>query len=101
MLAVTGVYLQLMADVALLERQRAEVSLAEASHRQAEAQTEAGNKAPLEASRSLVELQTEQQRLRAQEGQVEKRQIQLDRLIGLSLSVRVEPTISLPLCRPR
>ncbi len=90
-LAVTGIYLQLMADTALLERQRAEVHLAEASFKQAQAQADAGNKSALEASRSLIELQTEQQRLRAQQGQVEKRQIQLDRLIGLPLKVRVAP----------
>jgi len=90
-LAVAGIYLQLMADTALLERQRAEVTLAEASYKQAQAQADAGNKSALEASRSLIELQTEQQRLRAQQGQVEKRQIQLARLIGLPLKVRVSP----------
>ena len=90
-LAVTGVYLQLMADLALGERQKAEVAYAEASYKQARSQAEAGNKAPIEATRSLVELQNEQQRLRSQLGQIEKRQIQLDRLIGLSLGTHVRP----------
>ena len=53
-LAVTGVYLQLMADLALVERQRAEVAYAEESYKQAQAQADAGNKAPIEATRSLV-----------------------------------------------
>ncbi len=64
-LAVTGDYLQLMATTALIEEQRAEVEYAEASYKQARAQADAGNKAPIDANRSLVELQTEQQRLRS------------------------------------
>jgi outer membrane protein TolC len=90
-LAVTGVYLQLMADLALSERQKAEVAYAEASYKQARTQADAGNKAPIEATRSLVELQTEQQRLRSQLGQIEKRQIQLARLIGLPLRTHIQP----------
>ena len=90
-LAVAGVYLQLMADLALAERQKAEVAYAEASYKQARVQADAGNKALIEATRSLVELQTEQQRLRSQMGEVEKRQIQLARLIGLPLGTRIQP----------
>jgi outer membrane protein TolC len=90
-LAVSGVYLQLMADIALGERQKAEVAYAEAIYKQARSQVEAGNKAPIEATRSLVELQREQQRLRSQLGEIEKRQIQLARLIGLGLGTRITP----------
>jgi outer membrane protein TolC len=90
-LAVTGVYLQLMTDLALVDRQQAEVKYAEAIYKQAKTETDAGNKAPIEANRSLVELQTEQQRLRSQQGEVEKRQITLDRLIGLPLGTHVQP----------
>jgi outer membrane protein TolC len=90
-LAVTGVYLQLMADLALIDRQKAEVSYAQATYEQARAQVEVGNKAPIEANRSLVELQTEQQRLRSQEGEVKKRQIQLNRLLGLPLGTQLQP----------
>jgi len=99
-LAVAGTYLQLMADIALVDRQQAEVRLAEASYKQAKAQTDAGNKAPIEANRSLVELQTEQQRLRAQRGAVRKRQIQLARLIGLPLSTEIAPKDSLDVLSP-
>ena len=94
-LAVAGVYLQLMADSALVDRQKAEVALGKATYEQAEAQADAGNKAPIEANRSLVEYQTEQQRLRAQMGEVRKRQIQLARLIGLPLSTRIVPRAQL------
>jgi outer membrane protein TolC len=90
-LAVTGVYLQLMSDIALLDRQRAEVAYAEATYRQARVHVDAGIKAPLEASRSLVELQTEKQRLRSQTGQVQKRKIQLSRLIGLPAATDIRP----------
>jgi outer membrane protein TolC len=90
-LAVAGVYLQLMADIALGERQKAEVAYAEATYKQARTQADAGNKAPIEATRSLVELQREQQRLRSQQGEIEKRQIQLARLIGLSIGTQINP----------
>jgi outer membrane protein TolC len=44
-----------------------------------------------EANRSLVELQTEEQRLRAQRGGIEKEKNQLARLIGLppGLNIRL------------
>ncbi len=90
-LAVAGVYLQLMADIALVDRQKAEVNLGSATYEQAKSQADAGNKAPIEANRSLVEYQTEQQRLRSQMGEVTKRQIQLARLIGLPLSTQIVP----------
>jgi outer membrane protein TolC len=90
-LAVTGVYLQLMADLALVDRQQAEVAYAQESYKQADAQADAGNKAPIEATRSLVEFQTEEQRLRSQLGEVEKRRIQLARLIGLPLGTQIQP----------
>jgi hypothetical protein len=46
-------YLQLMADIALGERQKAEVAYAEATYKQARTQADAGNKAPIEATRKL------------------------------------------------
>jgi outer membrane protein TolC len=82
-LAVTGSYLQLMATAALIEEQRVEVEYAAASYEQARAQADAGNKAPIEANRSLVELQTEQQRLRSQVGDMQKQKNALARMIGL------------------
>ena len=88
-LAVTGAYLQLMATSALIEEQRVEVQYAEASFKQARAQADAGNKAPIDANRGLVELQTEQQRLRSQTGDLEKQKNALARLIGLPLGISI------------
>jgi len=88
-LAVTGKYLQLMATTALIEAQRVEVQYAEASYKQARAQADAGNKAPIDANRSLVGLQTEQQRLRSQLGDLQKQKNALARLIGLPLSLEI------------
>jgi outer membrane protein TolC len=89
-LAVTGVYLQLMSTIALVDEQEKEVEFAEASYKQARAQVDAGNKAPIEANRSQVELQTERQRLRSQRGDLEKQKNQLARLIGLPLGLNIQ-----------
>jgi outer membrane protein TolC len=89
-LTVAGLYLQLMASTAEMKQQQVEVQYAEASYKQAQAQADAGNKAPIEANRSLVEFQTEQQRLRSQRGDVEKQKNQLARVIGLPLGIDIE-----------
>ena len=91
-LAVTGAYLELMATSALIDAQRTEVQYAEASFKQARAQADAGNKAPIDANRGLVELQTEQQRLRSQVGDFEKQKNALARLIGLPLGLDISIT---------
>ncbi len=88
-LAVTGEYLQLVATDALVGEQKIEVQYAEASYQQAQVQADAGNKAPIDANRSLVELQTEKQRLRSQLGDLKKQKNQLARLIGLPLGVDI------------
>jgi len=88
-LAVTGTYLEVMATTALIDAQRTEVQYAEASYKQARAQADAGNKAPIDANRSLVELQTEQQRLRSQLADVQKLKNALARLIGLPLGLEI------------
>jgi outer membrane protein TolC len=89
-LAVAGVYLQLMSTIALVDEQEEQVHYAQVSYKQARAQVDAGNKAPIEANRSLVELQTEQQRLRSQRGDLEKQKNQLARLIGLPLGLNIQ-----------
>ena len=88
-LSVTAVYLQLMATTAEVEQQQVEVEYAEASYRLAQSQADVGNKAPIEANRSLVELQTERQRLRSQLGDLEKQKNQLARMIGLPLGLDI------------
>jgi outer membrane protein TolC len=98
-LSVAGVYLQLLASKAEVQQQQAEIQYAEASYQQAQAQVDAGNKAPIEANRSLVELQTERQRLRSLSGDLQKEQNLLARLIGLPLGLEimtVEKLIPLP-----
>jgi outer membrane protein TolC len=82
--------LQLMATIALIQEQRIEVQYAEASYKQARAQADAGNKAPIDANRSQVEMQTEQQRLRSQLGDLQKQKNTLARIIGLPLEVDIQ-----------
>jgi len=89
-LTVAGMYLQLMASQAEMEQQKVEAQYAEASYKQAQAQADAGTKAPIEASRSLVESQTEEQRLRSQRGDVEKQKLRLERAIGLPLGIDIQ-----------
>jgi outer membrane protein TolC len=99
-LAVAGSYLQLLATAALLEQQQVEVQYAQASYKQANAQFEAGNKAPIDATRSLVELQTEQQRLSSERGDFRKQKNALARLIGIPLGVEITLTEKLPETAP-
>jgi outer membrane protein TolC len=84
-LAVGGSYLRVLATQALVASQVEQVRYSEASYNQAKAQFEAGTKAEIEASRSFVELQTQQQRLSSQQAQLLKDQMSLSRLVGLPL----------------
>ncbi len=82
--AVGGSYLRVLASIALVESQEFQVQSAEASYKQAAAQAQAGTKADIDANRSLVEFQTEQQRLSSQRGDLIKQKIQLARILGIS-----------------
>ena len=84
-LAVGGSYLRVLATQALVASQVKQVQYSEASYKQAKDQFEAGTKAQIDATRSLVELQSQQQRLRSQRTQLEKEQMALERLIGLPM----------------
>ena len=84
-LAVGGSYLRVLATQALVASQEQQVRYSEASYNQAKAQFEAGTKAEIDASRSVVELQTQQQRLSSQRAQLLKDQMSLSRLVGLPL----------------
>jgi outer membrane protein TolC len=99
-LAVAGTYLQLLATSALIEEQQVEVQYAEASYKQAQAQADAGNKAPIEATRSLVEFQIEKQRLSSENGDFLKQKNALSRLIGLPLGVEITLAEKLPTSTP-
>jgi len=99
-LAVTSIYLQLMATVALIEEQKTEVQFAEASYQQARAQADSGTKAPIDATRSLVELQTQKQRLQTQLGDLQKQKNSLARMIGLPLGIDIDISEKLEAAAP-
>jgi outer membrane protein TolC len=84
-LAVAGTYLQLLATAARVDSQRAQVDNARAVNQQAEVRKTAGTNARIDVVRTLVELETQQQRLNALEADVRKQKIGLARLIGLPL----------------
>jgi outer membrane protein TolC len=84
-LAVAGAYLQTIATEARAGSQRAQVENAQAVYRQAEVRKEAGTNARIDVTRTLVELQGQQQRLTALESDLRKQKLVLARLIGLPL----------------
>lgn len=84
-LAVAGTYLQTVATAARVDSQRAQVENAQAVSRQAEIRRAAGTNARIDVMRTLVELQTEQQRLNSLQSDLRKQKLVLARLIGLPL----------------
>lgn len=83
-LAVCGSYLQALANQALVSYDLDQVKYAQAVYDQASAQYQAGTKAEIDVTRSLVELHSEQERLASDLGTEAKQKLQLARLIGLS-----------------
>lgn len=84
-LAVAGSYLQTVAAAARVASQKTQVDNAQAIYNQAVVRKEAGTNARIDVVRSLVQLQTEQQRLSSLEADLRKQKIALARLIGLPL----------------
>jgi outer membrane protein TolC len=84
-LAVAGAYLQTIAIDAGVGSQRAQVENAQAIYRQAEVRKEAGTNARIDVTRTLVELQGQEQRLNALQSDLRKQKLALARLIGLPL----------------
>ncbi len=84
-LAVAGAYLQTIATDARVGSQRAQVENAQAVYHQAEVRKEAGTNARIDVTRTLVELQGQQQRLNALGSDLRKQKLVLARLIGLPL----------------
>lgn len=84
-LAAGGTYLQTLATMASVESQRAQVQNAQAIYNQALVRKQAGTNSKIDVMRSLVELQTEQQRLAALEADLRKQKIAFARIIGLPL----------------
>jgi outer membrane protein TolC len=85
-LAVGGSYLQVNAAAARVAVARAEVETAQAVFKQASDRHNAGLNARIDATRSQVELQTEQQRLRSLQADFDKQKLTLARIIGLPLN---------------
>jgi outer membrane protein TolC len=98
--AVSGSYLRVLATQALVASQEAQVKYAEVSYKQAKDQTDAGTKAQIDANRSLVELQTQQQRLTSDKSQLTKEQMTLERVIGLPLDRQLVLSETLPTSAP-
>lgn len=84
-LAVGGTYLQAVAAAAKVDSQRAQVDNAKAVYNQAVVRKQAGTNAKIDVMRSLVEFQTQQQRLSSYQSDLSKQKITLARIIGIPL----------------
>jgi outer membrane protein TolC len=81
--AVTGAYLQINSAAARIQSVQAQVASAQATYQQADDRFRAGAAPRIDATRSQVELQTQQQRLTSVENDYAKLKISFGRLIGL------------------
>jgi len=93
---VTASYLRVLAESARLDSARVQVESAQAIYQQASDRLAAGLSAKIDMTRSQVELQTQQQRLTAEEAEFAKQKIVLARLIGLSSGQVFNLTDKLP-----
>jgi outer membrane protein TolC len=85
-LAVTGAYLQVIARQSSVDTARAQIASAQAAYTQAVDRNKSGLNARIDVNRSLVELQTQQQRLNSLLNDLAKNKISFARLIGLPQS---------------
>jgi outer membrane protein TolC len=88
LLAVSGEYLSNISEIALVRSQEAQVQYSQASYNQALAQNHAGTKSRVDTQRSLVQLQTEQQRLSSDTADLAKEELTLVRMLGRVRSLR-------------
>lgn len=84
-LAVAGSYLQLVASEARIQAAEAQVESARAVYQQANDRRMAGLAPAIDADRAHVQLQTEQQRLRALQADFDTQKLRLARIVGLPL----------------
>lgn len=82
-LAVGGAYLQLIATKARIDATAAQIEASRAVYQQAADRLAAGLNTRVDALRSQVQLQTEQQRLRSLQAEFETQKLALARIIGL------------------
>ncbi len=95
-LAVAGSYLQIIASAARIQTAQAQIETAKAVYQQAVDRNTSGLNARIDVSRSLVELQTQQQRLTSLTNDFEKQRISLARLIGLPMAQRFTLADAIP-----
>ena len=84
-LAVAGSYLQIVATRARIAAATAQVETSQAVYVQAADRFAEGLNARIDTTRSQVQLQTEQQRLRSLQADMETQKLRLARIIGLAL----------------
>jgi outer membrane protein TolC len=95
-LAVSGSYLQIIASAARIQTVRAQIETARTVYQQAVDRDKSGLNARIDVTRSLVELQTQQQRLTSLTNDFEKQKIALARLIGLPMAQAVTLADAIP-----
>jgi outer membrane protein TolC len=83
-LAVAGSYLEIVATKARIAAATGQVETSQAIYVQAADRFAAGLNARIDATRSQVQLQTEQQRLRSLQADMETQKLRLARIIGLA-----------------
>jgi outer membrane protein TolC len=81
---VTAAYLQVLAESARVDSAKVQVDTAQTIFQQASDRFNAGLSAKIDMTRSQVELQTQQQRLTAEQADYAKQKIALARLIGIA-----------------
>jgi outer membrane protein TolC len=89
-LAVGGAYLEMSATNARIAAAKAQVDTARAIADQAEDRLKAGLAPRIDATRSRVQLQTQEQHLRSLVADLETQKLRLARIIGLSLEQRYD-----------
>ena len=95
-LAISASYLQAIAAGARIETADAQVATAKAVYEQAMDRNRSGLNATIDVNRSLVELQTQQQRLTTLTNDFEKQKILLARVIGLPMAQKFTFSDSAP-----
>lgn len=95
-LAVAGSYLQLIATASRITTAKAQVETAKTIHDQAVDRNQSGLNAHIDVNRSLVELQTQQQRLTSLANDYEKQKLSMARLIGMPMAQVFELADSIP-----
>ncbi len=93
---VTNGYLQVLASAARVDSAKAQLTSAQSIFQQASDRFTSGLTARIDSTRSQVELQTQQQRLTAEQANFGKQKIALARLIGLPASQDLVLTDTLP-----